>query len=114
LAEEIGSKLGTLALGGTVTLTSERKETALPPEALGQYVGVYAITPAVSMTITLEGNQLFEQLTGQGKLPLFAESADHFFLKVVDAQITFEKDAAGAVTHLILHQAGREARAPKK
>lgn len=114
LAGEIGAKLGTLALGGTVTLTSERKETTLAPETLGPYVGVYEINPAVSMTITLEGNQLFAQLTGQGKLPLFAESADHFFLKLVDAQITFEKDAAGAVTHLVLRQGGREARAPKK
>jgi hypothetical protein len=38
---------------------------------------------------------------------LFAESEKEYFLKVVDAQITFEVDAGGAVNQLVLHQAGQ-------
>jgi Tfp pilus assembly protein PilF len=36
-----------------------------------------------------------------------------FFLKVVDAQIEFVKDASGAVTALVLHQGGRDQKAPR-
>jgi len=36
-----------------------------------------------------------------------------FFLKVVDAQIEFFKDTGGAVTHLVLHQGGRDQKAPR-
>ena len=42
---------------------------------------------------------------------MFAESETKFFLKLMDAQITFVKDASGKVTHLVLHQArDREAK----
>lgn len=37
---------------------------------------------------------------------MFAESEERFFLKVVDAQVTFTKDESGVVTGLILHQNG--------
>jgi len=43
---------------------------------------------------------------GQGKFELFAETETDFFLKVVDAQITFVKDDKGQVTNLVLHQNG--------
>jgi hypothetical protein len=39
---------------------------------------------------------------------LFPESETKFFLKVVDAQVSFVKDDQGAVTHLILHQGGEQ------
>jgi hypothetical protein len=54
------------------------------------------------------------QITGQPKFPLFAESENHFFLKVVDAQVEFVKDAQGKVTHLIIHQGGVDAKAVRK
>ena len=36
-----------------------------------------------------------------------------FFLKIVDAQIEFVKDSTGAVTQLVLHQGGRDQKAPR-
>jgi hypothetical protein len=48
------------------------------------------------------------QATGQGKVEIYPSSPTEFFLKVVDAQITFVKDASGAVTQLVLHQGGRD------
>ena len=48
------------------------------------------------------------QATGQGTVEIFPSSPTEFFLKVVDAQITFVKDASGAVTQLVLHQGGRD------
>jgi D-alanyl-D-alanine-carboxypeptidase/D-alanyl-D-alanine-endopeptidase len=66
------------------------------------------------MSITREGDQLFLQATGQPRFPIFAETETRFFLKVVDAQITFEKDASGTVVELILHQNGIDQRAKRK
>jgi hypothetical protein len=53
------------------------------------------------------------QLTGEPKLELFAESETKFFLKVVDAQVEFFTDASGAVTHLVVHQGGRDQKAAR-
>jgi hypothetical protein len=56
---------------------------------------------------------LFGQPTGQPKAELYPTSATEFFLKVVDAQVTFVKDEQGRVTQLILHQGGRNMPAKK-
>ena len=47
------------------------------------------------------------------KLRLHAEAETEFFLAEVDAQISFVKGIDGKVTHLILHQNGREQKAEK-
>jgi hypothetical protein len=91
-----------------------RKEIAVPAAVLSRYVGTYELQPGFDLMITLEGNQLISQATGQGKAPLFAASETKFFLKVVDAEIEFVKDNKGAVTHLILHQGPQEIKAAKK
>jgi hypothetical protein len=44
-------------------------------------------------------------------LALYADAATKFSLKVVDAQIEFETDAAGGVTGLVLTQNGQRLRA---
>jgi hypothetical protein len=64
--------------------------------------------------MTVEGNQLMTQATGQPRFPLFAESETEFFLKVVDAEVEFIRGARGEVTHLILHQGGRDTKAVRK
>ena len=85
-----------------------RVEMALDAGVLEQYVGDYAVTPAFHVVVTREGSALFAQATDQPRFPLFAESEANFFLKVVDAQVTFVKDASGTVTSLILHQSGQD------
>jgi hypothetical protein len=47
------------------------------------------------------------QLTGQRALPFYASAKDAFYAKVVRANITFVRNAAGTVTTLMLHQNGR-------
>ena len=47
----------------------ERKEITLPKETLVRYAGKYEMRPDVYMMITVEGEQLVSQLTGQGKVP---------------------------------------------
>jgi hypothetical protein len=97
-----------LAHGDTVTMTSERKEITLPVATLSKYVGTYEVAPGVNMMMRLVGDHLTTQLTGQGQIPVYAESDTKFFLKVVDAQVEFFTDASGAVTHAVMYQNGRE------
>jgi D-alanyl-D-alanine-carboxypeptidase/D-alanyl-D-alanine-endopeptidase len=85
----------------------ERKQIAVDPRLFDKYAGRYQLAPNFILTVTREGERLFAQATGQPKFELFAESEKEYFLKVVDAQITFEVDAAGMASQLVLHQLGR-------
>jgi len=103
-------KLASLARGEALVLPSERKEITLAPQVLSQYVGTYEFAQmGRKMWIRLEGEHLSTQLSGQSRVPIFAESESKFFLKVVDAQIEFGKDEKGA--YLLLHQGGRDQKA---
>jgi CubicO group peptidase (beta-lactamase class C family) len=104
----IGGELGAVVHGEKVQLPAERKAITLPPEMLKRYVGTYQLSPGVMCFVTLEGDQLMTQLTGQRKFPLFSESETKFFLKIVDAQVDFAKDNKGEVTHFVLHQNGHD------
>jgi len=80
-----------------------RVEVEVDRAVLARYVGVYELAPTFKITVTLEDDGLNLQATGQPKFRIYAESDTEFFLKVVDAQISFVV-ADGEVTSLILHQ----------
>jgi CubicO group peptidase (beta-lactamase class C family) len=88
-----------------------RTEVAVDPKILDGYVGRYQLAPTVLLTITRTNNQLFTQLTGQPAFEIFPETPTEYFLKVVDAQLTFETDGQGKATAVVLHQSGRNLRA---
>ena len=111
--QDIANRLAAVVHGEKVELPSERKEITVAPKILEQYVGTYQMAPKIEMKITLEGGQLVTQLSGQGKVPLFAESETKFFPKVVDAEIEFGRDEKGDVAWLVLHQNGRDMKAPR-
>jgi len=83
-------------------------EVKVDAARLDALVGQYALAPTFVLTVTREGEGLFIQATGQPKLQVFAESDSTFFYKVVDAQVTFERDATGKVARIVLHQNGRD------
>jgi hypothetical protein len=60
------------------------------------------------ITITREGDQLFAQMSGQPKLPIFPEREHFYFYKGIPAQLSFVVDGQGPATRLILHHSGRE------
>ena len=84
----------------------EHRQVAVDPKLFDGYVGRYGLTTSFVLTVTREGNQLFVQATGQPTFEVFPESEKDYFLKVVDAQITFETDSKGKATGLVLHQGG--------
>jgi hypothetical protein len=84
------------------------------PLVFDEYVGTYKLAPGAIFAIIRDGDHFFAQLTGQQRIEFFPESETGFFCKVVDAQLTFHKDASGKVTHLVLHQNGADQKAPKQ
>lgn len=98
------------------TLGAEVKDELPAPtaEVLEQYVGQYELVPGFILTVTREGTRLFLQATGQERFEVYPMSETSFFLKVVDARITFQRDEAGAVNGLILRQNGRDMPATRK
>jgi len=101
--------------GGTETaprttepLPAEKQAVAVAPALLDGLVGTYALTPQFEIAITREGDHLALQATGQGRLDLFAQSPEEFFLQEVDAAISFHRGPDGKATELVLHQGGRD------
>lgn len=95
------------------SLTGAQKEVVIDSKVYESYVGEYELAPNFIITITLEDGKLMSAATGQSKVQLYPRSATEFFLKVVDAQVTFVKTEQGVVTQLILHQNGRNMPAKK-
>jgi CubicO group peptidase (beta-lactamase class C family) len=102
----ISQDLAAILFGEKYEIPRERVAIKIDPKILDAYVGQYELRPDFIITMTREGDSLMTQATGQPKFELFPESETRFFLKVVDAQVTFVKDDKGAVTHLIMHQGG--------
>jgi hypothetical protein len=62
------------------------------------YEGRYDFGSGMVMTVTSEGSNLFAQLSGQPKFPIFPAERDRYFWKVVEARIKFIRDEKGVVT----------------
>lgn len=87
---------------------AERSVAKVDPALYDGYVGEYELQPGFVLSVTREGDRLMTQATGQAKVEVFPSSETEFFLKVVDAQLTFVRGADGRVDSLVLHQGGRD------
>ena len=92
---------------------SQHTETTINPKLLDRYVGRYQLATNVFLTVARSGDRLNAQLTGQPAFEIFPESETQFFLKVVEAQLTFELGADGKASAVVLHQNGASPRAPR-
>jgi len=104
----IARDLAAILYGQSYEPYRARTAIKLDPKMYDTLAGKYQLSPDAVITITREGDSLMTQLTGQGKSEVFPESENKFFLKVVDAQLTFHRDASGKATSLTLHQNGRD------
>ena len=91
----------------------EPKQIALDPATLHDYVGKYQFPFGAVLDVTLSGEQLAAQLSGQPSVPIYPSAKDEFFYKIVDARLSYERDAAGKVVAVVLHQNGQDMRAPR-
>ncbi|MFC6390804.1 serine hydrolase [Methylorubrum zatmanii] len=91
----------------------EHREVAIDRSGLAALAGRYALAPGVEIAVTVEQGHLFAQATRQPRNELFPEGERAFFLRAVDAQITFTTDETGRIAGLILHQNGYDTEAPR-
>ncbi|HKO95522.1 MAG TPA: serine hydrolase [Pyrinomonadaceae bacterium] len=89
-------------------LESKPEEKVAVTISYDAYVGEYEVSPTFKAAVFKEGDKLMTQATGQPVFELFPEGEDKFFLKVVDAKVTFTRDDKGLVTGLVIHQGGRD------
>jgi CubicO group peptidase (beta-lactamase class C family) len=114
-ADDIGMHLlvPALPLAPKPAPVKQRTAIALPASTMARYVGTYQLAPNFAIDVTLDGDALYAQPTGQQKFRLWPETEVDFFMKEVDAQVTFIRDAGGTVSGLMLHQNGQNMPAPK-
>src|SRR6201991_250719 len=114
----IGVSLSMVAFAAQVTPpngadASAAQAVIVSPAVLANYVGAYRFGPNSVMTVKLEGSQLSAQLTAQRFNPIYPRSNVEFFMKVVDAHLTFLVNAQGQSTAMEFYQNGRHITAPR-
>ena len=92
----------------------ERVAIEVPAATLSPYVGSYELAPGFELVVAMRDDALSIKSTpGGSEVRLWPESTVSFFIKEVDAQITFTRDGRGSVNALTLRQFGRERAATK-
>jgi CubicO group peptidase (beta-lactamase class C family) len=81
---------------------------------LAAFAGKYELGPKMTFTVKPADELLFVQLSGQPFAPVIERRENWFEYDVVEAAIEFERDEAGKVIALKLHQNGLIQRAVKK
>jgi tetratricopeptide (TPR) repeat protein len=90
----------------------EGPTASIDAAAFDAYVGQYS-SPLGVITVTKEGDRLFVQPEGQAKEALAPQSQSRFSVASVGAQLTFVKDDAGQVVHMLIRIDGQEIQAKK-
>jgi hypothetical protein len=85
---------------------AERARSSVDAALLNSYAGQYRFGDT-TMTVKVEGDHLLSTVNGSGEFFFYPESQSRFFARLQDADIEFERDASGKVSHLIVYQAGR-------
>jgi hypothetical protein len=87
--------------------THKVDQPAVPPvhnAHLSDYVGRYQWWPGYEETITLRGDRLYDQATGDDTaVPLSAASDESFFVEGEPSIAVFTRDATGKVTGEVVH-----------
>src|SRR5882724_9212563 len=89
---------------------SKPTEIKIDPKTFDEFVGQYSFAenPDLVLSFFREGDKFFLQATNQGRIEIFPESETKFFLKVIDADATFVRDAQGKVTSVRWRQSGQQ------
>jgi hypothetical protein len=105
-------KVDTRCVKPIVTLF-DKPPVKLAPAALDRLTGRFALTPKQILTVWREGDALLNQVTGQAKLSMEAESETHFRVPDAGATLDFELGPDGRARRLVLHQGDHDAAADR-
>jgi len=113
VAAQVSPPNATSTVSATPVSNGAHKEILLTASELEQFTGFYKLSDSAVMTIRRTGSQLVSQLTGQPAIEIYPESKTQFFVKVVDAQLSFITNEQGLVTAMVLHQHRANMNAPR-
>ena len=106
--KKVAEKSADTAKVGSPKRAPRHKEITLKPAVLASYVGQYQLNPNFFIRIAQTPTGLTAQGSDQEAAPIYASARDKFFLRNVDAQLSFDRDASGKVVALVLHQNGQD------
>lgn len=115
---EVARTLAAILFGEEYEIPELRTPIQIDPGVLKSYAGEYQFAPGISIAVEAEDRHLTAVATGGGRAEFLPESEVQFFRKSSDDEtkedrMTFFRDAAGKVTHLILRQQDAEERADR-
>ena len=86
-----------------------RTEVAIDKALYADYAGSYELgDDGTYYFVIARDGHLFTRVIGQQAIEIFPESETQFFMKALPVQVTFVRDADGAVNKLVHHQSGAE------
>ena len=97
---------GTLLAEEIAKLPQPEEDKSVDPKTFAAFAGRYDYTSAI-MTVTVEKDGLYAQLTDQPKNRIFPKAKDTFFWKGVDAEVVFLRDEQGRRHRRAAHASGR-------
>jgi len=86
----------------------DRVQVKVDPAIYDLYEGTYSLDNGMVIKIVRNKDKLMGEAVGQAKFELFPESETKFFLKIIDAQITFHPVKEGKVQRFTLHMGGQD------
>jgi hypothetical protein len=92
----------------------EPKPVHLTAAQLDRYVGTYQLQGMGELLVTREDTTLWVAQSGGGdRLQMVPTSETEFYLREVEVTFTFERDADGNATSMVISQMGQQMEAPK-
>ena len=86
----------------------QHKLVAIDSKLLDRYAGRYGEPPNLIETIRREGDHLSLQENDEPMEEIFPESANEFFSKTSDDELTFEGDSSGRIVRMVIHTGGQD------
>jgi DNA-binding transcriptional MerR regulator len=83
-----------------------RAEVSIDPSLYQDYAGSFQLKDGPYYIVTAKDGRFFTRVVGQSDIEIFPESETEFFMKALPVQVTFDRDADGAVNSLTHHQNG--------
>jgi len=89
--------------------THDPKHSGMTAKMMADYAGTYEPMPGVAYTVRVQsGLLLLQPPTAPAGIALFPVTENRTFMMMGDGEVEFARDASGAVSHLVIHSAGRE------
>ena len=113
---KIKDDLARIFWGESYELPQKKAIISLSSEDLAAYTGCYQFKslvpfpffPKPTLTVTTESQRIFIQVKGQKPMEIFPESCHQFFLKIIEAQLTFVPDEENIISKVIVDISGKE------